>query len=68
MPTVPAYRSVTQAAKREEHRIYHDNDRCFPGRDIPQHQRLEGDGGYRLCADCARLGALQVEPAGRSDA
>lgn len=66
MPKVVAYRSVTQAAKPAAHRIYHDNDRCFPGRDIPQHQRLEGDGGYRLCSDCARLGALEPESVRRS--
>lgn len=61
MPKVPAYHSVTQAMKLEAHRIYHDNDRCFPGRDIPQHERLEGDGGYRRCLECTRLSSLQIE-------
>ena len=61
MPEVPAFHSVTQARKPEAHRIYHDNSRCFPGRDIPLHERLEGDGGYRLCIECTRLAAL---PAG----
>jgi len=59
MATVPAFRSVNQAAKPPEHRIYHDNDRCFPGRDIPQHERLQGDEGYRRCVECTRLGSLQ---------
>jgi len=59
MPIVPAYHSVTQTRKREAQRIYHDNDRCSPGRDIPQHERLDGDGGYRRCIECTRLSSLQ---------
>ncbi len=55
MPTIPAYHSATQTKKPEAHRIYHDSDRCFSGRDIPQHQRLEGDEGYRRCVECNRL-------------
>lgn len=62
MATVPAFHSVNQAAKPPAHRIYHDNDRCFPGRDIPQHERLQGDHGYRLCIECTRLGSLQASP------
>lgn len=34
---------------------HQDNDRCFSGRDIPQHDRREGAEGYRLCVECARL-------------
>jgi hypothetical protein len=62
MATVPAFHSVNQAAKPPAHRIYHDNDRCFPGRDIPQHERLQGDHGYRRCIECIRLGSLQASP------
>ncbi len=58
MTIVPAFHSVTQAKKPETHRIYDDNDRCFSGRDIPQHERRLGDLGYRLCVECIRLGAL----------
>ena len=60
MTTVPSFHSVSQAAKPPEHRIYHDNDRCFPGRDIPQHERVPGDEGYRRCVECARIGSLQT--------
>jgi hypothetical protein len=60
MARVPTFYSVLQAKKPEDHRIYHDNDRCFPGRDIPQHDRRVGDNGYRLCLECTRLDAVAV--------
>ena len=63
MATVPTFYSVHQAKKPEDHRVYHDNDRCFSGRDIPQHERLEGDNGYRLCVECVRLAAKAAQPA-----
>lgn len=60
MPNVPAFHSVQQRAKPAENRIYHDNDRCFSARDIPQHDRREGAEGYRLCIECTRLDAALV--------
>ena len=60
MAKVPAYRSVHEAKKPEAHRIYHDNDRCLPGRGISLHDRCEGDSGYRLCVECVRLAALAL--------
>jgi hypothetical protein len=33
--------------------VHHNNNTCPPGRDIPQHERRPGAGGYRLCDDCA---------------
>ena len=57
MPNVPAFHSAQQAKRPSEHRIYHDNDRCFSGRDIPGHDRREGIVDYRLCVECARLDA-----------
>jgi hypothetical protein len=62
MATVPAYYSALQARKPEDHRVYHDNDRCFSGRDIPLHERLAGDNGYRLCVECVRLSAVALAP------
>jgi hypothetical protein len=67
MPIVPAFHSAQQAKRPVEHRIYHDNDRCFSGRDIPQHFRREGADDYRLCVECARLdqamtSAASIEP------
>ena len=56
MSQVPPYHSTLQAKKADpSHRVYHDNDRCFSGRGIPLHERAPGDGGYRLCVECARL-------------
>jgi hypothetical protein len=60
MAKVPTFYSVQQAKKPEAHRVHHDNDRCFSSRDIPQHDRRAGDGGYRLCVECARLGAVEL--------
>ncbi len=60
MAKVPAFYSVHEAAKPEAHRVYHDNDRCFPGRGISLHDRRDGDKGYRLCVECIRLGAVAL--------
>jgi hypothetical protein len=63
MANVPAFHSVQQAKRPAENRVHHDNDRCFSGRDIPQHDRREGAEGYRLCVECTRLDeALLAEP------
>lgn len=52
MPRVPDFYSINEAAKPAAHRVYHNNSACPPGRDIPQHERRSGTGGYRLCDDC----------------
>ena len=58
MPLVPAFYSVNEAKKAATHRVYHDNDACPLGRDIPQNERKLGDGKHRLCVDCRRLNNL----------
>lgn len=63
MTKVSAFHSVLQAKRPAENRIYHDNDRCFSARDIPGHDRREGDAGYRLCVECTRLDAALVAAA-----
>ena len=55
MPKVAAFYSINEAKKPAANRVHHNNSACAPGRDIPQHERRQGDGGYRLCDDCARL-------------
>jgi hypothetical protein len=55
MAKVAPYYSVNEIKKPPEKRIYHDNDACPPGRDIPPHERRAGTGGYRLCEDCRHL-------------
>src|SRR2546422_11471718 len=60
MAKVPAFCSVDQVKRPQAHRVYHDNDRCFPGRDISLYDRCAGDKGYRLCVECTRLGAVAL--------
>jgi hypothetical protein len=52
MAKVKEYYSVNEASKPADKRVYHDNDQCRAGRDIPQHERRPGTGGYRHCNDC----------------
>lgn len=55
MPATAAFYSVNEARKPPAQQVHHDNSACPPGRDIPQHERRAGTGGYRLCKDCDRL-------------
>jgi hypothetical protein len=55
MAKVPTFYSVNEALKPVQHRVHHNNDRCGPGKEIPQRDRRSGTGGYRLCDDCATL-------------
>jgi len=55
MPYTPAFYSVNEFKKPASQRVHHNNSACPPGRDIPQSERLSGNGGYRLCDDCDRL-------------
>jgi hypothetical protein len=57
MTLVPAFHSVNEVLKPPAHRVYHNNNACPPGRDIPLKERLAGTGSYRLCEDCNRLNA-----------
>lgn len=54
MAKVPAFYSINEVQKPTDKRVHHDDDACPPGRDIPQNERRQGTGGYRLCQDCAR--------------
>lgn len=40
--------------------IYHDNSDCWAGRGLVGKQRIEGSGGKRLCAECAKLDRAEV--------
>jgi hypothetical protein len=55
MPKVAPFYSVNEAAKPLRHRVYHDNNNCPPGRDIPKNEQRPGTGGYRLCENCQKL-------------
>jgi len=58
MPPVTIFHSINEALKPVGNRVYHNNGACPPGRDIPQHERRIGTGGYRLCDDCNNLNRL----------
>jgi hypothetical protein len=55
MPWTPSFYSINEIKKLPELRVHHNNSVCGPGKEIPQHERMPGDGGYRLCKDCAQL-------------
>jgi len=47
--------SRREIEKPASKRVYHDNDRCPPGRDIKANgDDKPGTGGYRRCEDCQR--------------
>ena len=37
----------------EAEAMYHDNDACPMGREVPVDRRVPGDGGYSRCPQCA---------------
>lgn len=55
MTLVPNFYSVNEAQKPVHHRVYHNNNACPPGRDIPTWERKLGTGGYRLCEKCEQF-------------
>ena len=55
MPKTAAFYSINEEKKPVAHRVHHNNSACIPGRDIPQSERRNGTGGYRLCDDCQKL-------------
>jgi hypothetical protein len=59
MSKIPDFYSINEIKKPIEKRVYHDNNACAPGRDIPANERRPGTGGYRRCDVCqeeSRLG------------
>lgn len=54
MAKVPAFYSVNEVKKPAQNRVYHNDDACPPGRDIPANERRPGTGGYRLCEGCQK--------------
>jgi len=54
MPATFDFHSVNEANKPVDKRVFHNNTTCPAGRDIPAHERLPGDGGYRHCDVCDR--------------
>ncbi len=56
MAKTSPFHSINEAEKPREDRVYHDNDSCPSGRDIPRWERVAGTASYRLCKLCAHLG------------
>lgn len=54
MTKIVSFYSVNEVKKPEAKRVYHNDNTCPPGRDIPQNERRDGTGGYRLCEDCQK--------------
>jgi formylmethanofuran dehydrogenase subunit E len=38
--------------------VYHDNDQCKKGQEVPLERRLKGNEGKPLCKECAELDQL----------
>lgn len=51
----PNFHSINEVKKAPPLRVYHNNNACPPGRDIPTWERQLGTGAYRLCQDCENL-------------
>jgi hypothetical protein len=55
VPRIADFYSINEVLKPQQHRVYHNNSACPPGRDIPPNERRSGSNAYRLCRDCSRL-------------
>ena len=51
MARVSPYYSINEAKKPAGKQVYHTDDNCRAGRDIPKNERRTGEGGYRHCDD-----------------
>jgi hypothetical protein len=49
------YHSVNETNKPPDERVYHNNEDCRSGRDIPRKERVYTTGGYRLCKHCKQM-------------
>jgi len=56
---VPSFYSVNQAKKPADKHVYHNNDKCPSGYDIPKKERRPGTIG-RLCERCNDLNAKGI--------
>jgi hypothetical protein len=54
---VPSFHSVNEWRKIPAARVYHNNDACQLGKQIPGWERKDGNGNHRLCKECDRLNA-----------
>jgi len=55
--TVNPFNSINEVKKPVEKRVYHNNNKCPAGYDIPKNELRSGTAGYRLCQHCKDLNA-----------
>jgi hypothetical protein len=55
MATVTPFYSVHETYKSPSDRVYHKDDQCGAGKEIPPHERRSGENDYRLCDECRHL-------------
>lgn len=55
--TINPFNSVNEVKKPVDSRVYHNNNKCPSGYDIPKKERRAGTAGYRLCQHCKDLNA-----------
>ena len=55
MATVYPFHSINEVQKPFNHRVYHNNNLCAPGRDVPSWERCQGTSNYRQCDVCTGL-------------
>ena len=55
--TVIPFNSINEVKKQVADRVYHNNNKCPSGHDIPKKERRSGTAGYRLCQHCKDLNA-----------
>jgi hypothetical protein len=54
-PALARDRAVIPASMDAPPAVFHDNDTCPDGRQVPADAREPGDGGYERCPICAQL-------------
>jgi hypothetical protein len=54
MSIVADFHSINEVNKPEADRVYHNNNSCGPGKEIPPKDKRDGRNGYRFCHDCEK--------------
>jgi len=64
MPKTPPFHAWAFGYSKADTEVHHDRDDCSRAKRILSHHRLEGEGGWARCEECARLeAASQTESA-----
>ena len=52
MAKISPFHSVNEPDKSSAKRVYHNNNTCPSGHDIPKGERRQGTDNYRVCKHC----------------